>query len=66
MVIKSVIRIKNNMVLVFDAEGEQIPEYQGQYQDVKGSILGDAPLGTVFTHWFNRADEPEVVSKGNW
>ena len=64
--IKSVIRLKNNMVLVFDAEGEQIPEYQGQYQDVKGSILRDAPPGTIFTLWFNRADEPEIVSKGNW
>jgi len=66
MVIKSVIRLKNNMVLVFDAEGEQIPEYQGQYQDVKGSILRDAPPGTVFTHWFNRAEKPEVVSRESW
>jgi len=63
--IKSVIRLKNNMVLVFDAEGEQIPEYQGQYQNVKGSILRDAPPGTVFTHWFNRADEPEAILKEN-
>ena len=64
--INSVIRLKNNMVLVFDAEGEQIPEYQGQYYDVKRSILRDALPGTVFTHWFNRADEPEIVSKVNW
>ena len=28
--IKSVIRLKNNMVLVFDVEDEEIPEYQGQ------------------------------------
>jgi hypothetical protein len=50
--IKTVIRIRNNMVIVFDAEGEQIPQYQGQYQDVKGIILRDAPAGTVFNHWF--------------
>ena len=66
MVIKSIIRIKNNMVLVFDAKGEQIPEYQGQYHDVKKSLLRDTPPGAVFAHWFNRADEPEIVSKGDW
>lgn len=64
--ISSVIRLKNNMVMVFDAEGEQIPEYQGQYYDVKRIILRNALPGTVFTHWFNSADEPEIVSRVNW
>lgn len=54
------------MGLVFDAEGEQSPEYQGQYQDMKGSILRDAPPGAIFTHWFNRADEPGTVLEENW
>ena len=64
--ISSVIRLKNNMVMVFDAEGEQIPEYQGPYYDVKRIILRNALPGTVFTQWFNSADEPEIVSRVNW
>ena len=34
--IKSIIRCPNDMVMVFDEEGEQIPEYQGQYEEIKG------------------------------
>jgi len=66
MAIKSVLRLGNNMVMVLDAEGEQIPEYQGQYQDVKESILRDAPPDAVFSHWFNQTAEPETVSRENW
>ena len=45
--IKAVIRFKNNMVMVFDKRGRQIPEYQGQYAEVKEHILKDAPLNAV-------------------
>ena len=38
-VIKSIIKTPNGMVLVFDGKGEQIPEYQGQYENVKPNIL---------------------------
>lgn len=64
--IKTVIRLKNNMVMVFNAEGEQIPEYQGQYEDVKERILKDAATGTVFNYWFSHALEPEAVPGKNW
>ena len=64
--IKTVIRLRNNMVMVFDIEGEQIPGYQGQYEDVKGRILRDAPFGTVFTHWFGHSLLPKVVPAENW
>jgi len=64
--IKTVIRVRNNMVMVFDNKGEQIPEYQGYYEDVKEKILADAPEGTLFNHWFNRALEPEVVTGESW
>ena len=64
--IKTVIRLKNNAVMVFDAEGEQVPEYQGQYEDVKGKILRDASTGTVFNHWFGHVFEPEMVPENNW
>lgn len=59
--IKTVIRLKNNMVMVFDEEGEQMPEYQGRYEDVKAKIITDAPSGSVFNHWFGHASEPQVV-----
>ena len=64
--IKTVIRLRNNMVMVFDAEGEQIPEYQGQYETVKEKVLRDSPAGAKFNHWFGYALKPEVVPEENW
>ncbi len=64
--IKTVIKSQSDMVLVFDEEGEQIPEYQGDYEEVKENILRDAPLTAVFAHWFNHADEPRSISKEDW
>ena len=64
--IKTVIRISNDMVMVFDDKGEQMPGYQGQYEDVKGKILVDAAAGTVFNYWFGCSSEPEVVAGKNW
>jgi hypothetical protein len=64
--IKTVIRIKNNMVMVFDDAGEQIPDYQGYYDQVKEKILAEAPAGAVFNHWFGRSPEPEVVAVEGW
>jgi len=66
IVIKTINRLKNDMVMVFDTEGEQVPEYQGQYKDVKGSILRDAPSDAVFTHWFGYSHEPETVYREEW
>ena len=64
--IETIIRLKNNMVMVFDDEGEQVPKYQGQYEDVKGSILRDAPLESVFARWLNYETEPETVCRERW
>ncbi len=66
MVIKSVYRIKNDTVMVFDAEGEQVPEYQGRYEDVKESILREAPSDAVLSHWFDNTMESEVMTQENW
>ncbi len=64
--IKTIIRIKNDMVMVFDEDGEQMPEYQGSYGDVKERILANAPPGSVFKHWFGYSREPEVVKGEIW
>ena len=66
LMIKTVIMLQNGMVMTFDAEGEQITEYQGHYEDVKGHILRDAPPTAVFAHWFNYADESTAVPRGDW
>ena len=64
--IKSAIKTPNNMVMVFDENGEQIPEYQGDYEEVRENILRDAPLTAVFAYWLNHADEPRSISKEDW
>jgi hypothetical protein len=64
--IKTVVRLRNDMVMVFDAIGEQIPEYQGQYEDVKGKILRDATPATVFKHWFGYFLDPGTVPSQIW
>lgn len=64
--IKTVIRAANDMVIVFDEQGRQLPGYQGQYEDVKKRILADAWDKTGFIHWFGVSPAPEVVSKVDW
>jgi len=64
--IRTVIRLRNDMVMVFDAEGEQLSEYQGHYEDVKRAILNDALPATVFNHWFGHAVKAEAVVKARW
>ena len=64
--IRTVIILRNGMVMVFDDEGEQVPEYQGQYEVVRGNILRDAPPGAVFACWFNSDAEPDLMSREGW
>lgn len=64
--IKTVIRCPDDMVMVFDKEGEQIPEYQGQYQEVKESILKDAPLNAVFGYLSDFEPELGKVPREEW
>ena len=65
-VISMIIRLKDDKVMAFDTEGEQIPEYQGQYEDVSGGILRDAPPDAVFNHWFINDDRPRLVAREEW
>ena len=64
--IKSVIKSQDGMVMVFDKRGEQIPEYQGRYQEVKERILKDAPSNTVFGCFPNCNTELKVVPREEW
>ena len=64
--IKTVFRFKNNMVMAFDKWGEQVPKYQGQYEKVKESILGDALPDTIFALGFTDAGELREVSREEW
>lgn len=64
--INIVIKLRNDMVMVFDADGEQIPEYQGQFEDVKTSILRDAPQEAIFACWFNHDPMPEIIFREGW
>lgn len=64
--IKTVIRLPNNTVLVFDAEGEQIPGYQGQYEAVKSRVLEDAPRDTLFQHVLISGHRLFPVSREEW
>ena len=65
-VIKSVIKSQNGMVMVFGKRGEQIPEYQGQYEEVRKSILKDAPPDAVFGYFPNCETELEMVPREKW
>ena len=64
--IKTVVRCPGNMVIVFDKAGEQIPEYQGQYQDVKENILGNAPPDAVFCHLFDCDTSFRPIPRARW
>jgi len=65
-VIKTVIKCANGMTLVFDKRGEQIPKYQGQYGEVKGKILKNAPTDAVFGYFPNEESELKIISKEEW
>jgi len=64
--IKTAIRFKNNMVMVFDGRGEQIPKYQGQYENVKESISRDASAEVIFALGFTDAGELRKVPRQEW
>jgi hypothetical protein len=54
------------MVMVFDDQGKQTPEYQGQYQEVRGNILKDAPPTAVFAYDFTTSGELRKVAREEW
>lgn len=62
--IKSVLRV-DDKVLVFDENGEQLYEYQGQYQELREKILRAAPPNTAFRR-ITAGNELETVPRKEW
>ena len=54
------------MVLIFDDNGEQITEYQGQYEQVRLRILKDAPPSAVFSYAFDYESGLKTVPREEW
>jgi len=48
--IKNVIKFSNCIVMCFNEKGEQMPKYQGRYEQVKAKILAHAPESAEFFH----------------
>ena len=48
--ISEVIKFSDDMVLVFDEKGEQMPRFQGRYEAVRVKILARAPKEAKFFH----------------
>lgn len=44
-----VVRCQNGVVMVFDSKGNQIPEYQGQWSEMKTKIMDAITLKTRFS-----------------
>lgn len=64
--IASVIRMQNDMVMVFDEEGREIPEYQGPYASVRSMIIRGSTRETVFRYWYGTSHSPTTVGMGEW
>lgn len=64
--IKKVIHWANGMVMVFDENGKQMPEYQGIYEEVKDKILKDSNENTEFAggNWSRGIEES--IKKESW
>lgn len=49
MILYTVIRWQNGMVMVFDNKGKQMPDFQGPIEEVRDRILRHATAETLFT-----------------
>ena len=48
--IDNVVRFPNDIVMVFDENGRQMPAYEGRYEEVRDKVLADAPQSAKFFH----------------
>jgi hypothetical protein len=53
LVITNVYRFSNGMVMVFDQHGQQMPEFQGQFQEMIDKIRAvyDGPIVDAIWSW---------------
>lgn len=56
--LKTVIKKCNDTVMFFDESGEEIPEYQSNYDIAKDKIIRAEMLDFVLNHWHSIALEP--------
>ena len=63
--IKNVIKFSNGIVMCFNEKGEQMPKYQGRYEQVKVKILAHAPKSAEFFHgvW---TLSPNAIPRKDW
>ena len=62
--ITNVIRWKNGMVMIFDQNGDQMPEYQGKWEDLKHKIVEDMPNDVEIIgpkEWFSDFPNTPIV-----
>ena len=64
--INNAVRCPSGMVMVFDERGEQVPGYQGWYDEVKADILRDAPPDVIFSHYRNTEPRLKDIPKEEW
>lgn len=51
MIVRTVFRFPNGNVAVLDEHGEQIPELQGRFEDVKEKVEAAADEQTEWNGW---------------
>ena len=57
MAVKAVFRFANGMVAVCDENGQQIPELQGRFEEMREAIEAAADERTEFHGWPEKEDE---------
>lgn len=61
--INRVIKFQNGIVMCFDENSNQMPEYQGRYEEVRAKILAHAPQSAKFFHGTWDRSTPEHLKK---
>ena len=57
MRVKTVFRFPNTMVAVLDENGDQIPELQGKFEEVKEKVEAAADEQTEWNGWDDKRTE---------
>jgi hypothetical protein len=56
-ILRNCYRFQNGMVMAFDQNGEQVPEYQGPWHEVRNKLIRDYPNVVIQSAvWRNQHD----------